>query len=318
MPIKDTTTKFRFSYGDLLQHAFEKTTFLHRDASILAQRGVTNKDLEDFDNLIHSFIETKEDIAFTGQITDVAQTRDIKRKEVEIMGRDILGIAETVYKGQSGVYKSFGFVNLSRLSDGDFIMAANTLYDKATQYLSELTAKGLTPAMLLEFRKMIDELPPLVNNLASIKSERDINTEIRRNAANKLYETMADLCLIAVNYFKDRDAAKYSDYVIYRKGPTSQTRKGIVKPKTTISRNLKGVRADTLFKIKNEGQGELDFYFSTTEAGNPVTLFKTVPAYQEHSHSATELGYDGQTGAIKFNIRNTSETVNSHYSLKIN
>jgi hypothetical protein len=78
------------------------------------------------------------------------------------------------------------------------------------------------------------------------------------------------------------------------------------------------VRADTLFRIKNEGPGELDFYFSTTEGGNPITVFKTVPAYQEHSHSATELGYDGQTGAIKFNIRNTSETVNSHYSLKIN
>ena len=317
MPIKESITKFRFSYGELMQQAMEKSTFLRRDAVILANRGVTANDLDVLDDLITAFKETRDDNSFIGLITDATVKKDAKRKQVEIMGRDILGIAELALGSKSGIYKSFGFVNLGKLNDGEIIRQAFELHTKANEFMSDISAKGLTPAMLTEFRTLIDELDPLVRYAQAIKSDRDANTEVRRNAANALYEKMADLCRAGVIYFQDRDPAKYSDYVLYGKSATSQSRSGNVSPNSITSRPFNGLSPETILRIKNEGTGSLDFYFSTTEGGNPTTLVVTVLEFQEQSYSASEMGYDIQTGAIKFNIRNLSQTEYSSYLIRI-
>lgn len=317
MPIKEKIRKFNFSYGELLQQSMEKSTFFRRDASILALRGVTTDELDAFDDKITAFRETKDDIAFAGLISDASQTRDEKRKELEIAGRDLLGIAETVFKSKNGIYSSFGFTNLARMSDGELLVAADNLYLKVQEYSSQLNTRGLTPAMVTNFRTLMDELDPLVKYLAAAKSDRDLNTRNRNAIANELYASMVDLCLIAANYFQDRDSSRYSDYTIYSSSSTAQTRSGTLNPGKIVSRSFTGLSSETILKFKNEGTGPLDFYFSTTEGGNPVTLFITVPAYQEHPHTAGELGYDVPTGAIKFNVRNASETDTSSYLVRI-
>jgi len=317
MTLKSTTTKFNFSYGELLQQALEKSTFFRRDESILAQRGVTSNNLDVFDDLITSFRETKEDNIFLGLISDAIQKRDDKRKQVELIGRDIVGIAETVYGSKSGIYKSFGFTSSKSLNDGEFLIAADTLHSKATEYSASLNPRGLTIQMLTEFRNLIDELEPLVKYLAAAKSDRDINTRTRHTIANSLYAEMTALCLIAGNYFKDRDAARYSDYVIYYQSKTAQTRSGTLNPKTIISRSFTGLTSGLLLKLKNEGTGPLDFYFSTTEGGVPITESITIPQYQEQTVTIEAMGYDSQTGAIKFNIRNSSETDTTSYLVRI-
>ncbi len=317
MPIKEKTRKFNFSYGELYQQALEKSIFFRRDASILSLRGVTSNDLDVFDDLITAFKETKEDIIFTGLISDATQAKDEKRKQLEILGRDLLGIAETVYKGKSGIYASFGFTNLGRLNDAEILIAAETLYSKVQEYSAALTPRGLTPAMITELRTVMDELEPLVKYLVAAKSDRDLNTSNRYTISNNLYTTMIDLCLIAANYFQDRDASKYSDYVIYGTSATAQTRSGTVNPNTIASRSFSGLSPETVLKLKNEGSGALDFYFSTTDGGNPISEIVSVPAYQEHIHSVQKLGYDVQTGAVKFNIRNVSESEISSYLIRI-
>lgn len=317
MPIKEKTRKFNFSYGELYQQALEKSIFFRRDASLLALRGVTSNDLDVFDDLITAFKETKEDIIFTGLISDATQAKDEKRKQLEILGRDLLGIAETVYKGKSGIYASFGFTNLGRLNDAEILIAAETLYSKVQEYSAALTPRGLTPAMITELRTVMNELEPLVKYLVAAKSDRDLNTSNRYTISNNLYTTMIDLCLIAANYFQDRDASKYSDYVIYGTSATAQTRSGTVNPNTITSRSFSGLSPETILKLKNEGSGALDFYFSTTEGGDPISAIVSVPAYQEHIHPVQKLGYDVPTGAVKFNIRNLSETEISSYLIRI-
>jgi hypothetical protein len=317
MPIKEKTRKFNFSYGELLQQSLEKSTFFRRDASTLALRGITSNDLDVFDDLITAFKETKEDIIFTGLISDATQSRDEKRKQLEILGRDLLGIAETVFKSKSGIYASFGFTNLSKMNDGEILLAAETLYSKVQEYTAALTPRGLTPAMITELRTVLDEFEPLVKYLVAAKSDRDLNTSNRYTISNNLYSTMIELCLIAANYFQDRDAGKYSDYVIYGSSTTSQTRSGTLNPKSIVSRTFTGLTPETVLKLKNEGTGSLDFYFSTTEGGNPISAIVTVPAYQEHIHTVNKLGYDVPTGSIKLNIRNLNETEISSYLIRI-
>jgi len=317
MSNNEKNRKFNFSYGELLQQALEKSTFFRRDEGQLALRGVTTNRLDAFDDMITAFRATKEDIVFLGLIKDASQKRDEKRKQLEIAGRDLLGIAELTFRNNQGIYDLFGFVNLSKLNDGELGIACDTLYDNINQYSSDLTAKGLTTAMITEFRTLIDEFDPMIKYLAAAKSDRDKNTRKRTAAANTLYNELVEICLAGVNYFKDRDQGKYSDYVIYSQSATAQTRSGSLEPNTIVSRSFTGIHPETAFKIKNEGTGPLDFYYSTTEGGKPLTLFVSVVEYQEHSYTATELGYSVETGAVKFNIRNTSETETRIYLIRI-
>lgn len=317
MTLKTTTRKFALSYGELLQQVFEKSTFLRRDESMLAQRGITSADLDAFDAMIGAFRALKEDSIYIGLISDAIQQRDDKRKQVTLMCRDIIGIAETVYGKKSGIYKSFGTSFSESLSDGKFLIAVETLYSKANEYSEALNPRGLTTEMLAEFKTRIEELEPLMKYAASIKSERDINTRNRHTIANQLYAEMTKLCLIACNYFKDRDSSRFADYVIYSQGKAAQSRSGTLPPKSIVSRSFTGLKAGVLFKLKNEGTGSLDFYFSTTEEGLPVTERYTVPAFQEKVVAIESLGYDAEAGVTKFTVRNLSDSETSSYLVRV-
>lgn len=301
----------------MLQQVFEKSTFLRRDASLLAQRGITSANLDAFDAMISDFRTIKEDGIYLGLISDAIQQRDSKRKQVTLMSRDIIGIAETVYGKKSGIYKSFGTNFSESLSDGKFLLSVETLHSKATEYSAELIPRGLTTEMLAEFKTLIEELEPMMKYAASIKSERDINTRNRHTIANQLYAEMTKLCLIAGNYFKDRDSSRFSDYVIYSQGKAAQSRSGTLSPKSIVSRNFTGLKSGVLIKLKNEGTGSLDFYFSTSEEGMPVSEIYTVAAYQEKVVAIESLGYDAEAGVTKFTIRNLSDSETSSYLVKM-
>lgn len=216
MPLKTTSRKYNLSYGELLYQAIEKTAYFKRDKTTLAQRGITADNLDALEALMHAFRASKEDAIYRGLIHQAIEKRNTKRKQLELLGRDIIGIAATVFAKKSGILKSFGFAKASNLSDGKLMIAASTLLSKATEHSTTMIPNGLTLAMLAEFKQLIDELEPLVKNLAAIKSERDINTQNRRTVANSLYTELKRLCFIAANYYKDRDSARYPDYLIYK------------------------------------------------------------------------------------------------------
>jgi hypothetical protein len=216
MPLKSISRKYNLTQGELLQLAIEKSTFFKRDQATLAQRGITADNLDALETLIHAFRATKEDTIYRGLIHEAIEKRNAKRKQLELLGRDIIGIAATVFAKKSSILKSFGFAKASNLSDGKLMIAASTLLSKATEHSTTMIPRGLTLAMLAEFNQLIDELEPLVKNLAAIKSERDINTQNRLTVANNLYAELKHLCLIAANYYKDRDSARYPDYLIYK------------------------------------------------------------------------------------------------------
>jgi hypothetical protein len=116
---------------------------------------------------------------------------------------------------------------------------------------------------------------------------------------------------------EDRDSSRFSDYVIYSQGKAAQSRSGTLPPKSIVSRSFTGLKSGVLFKLKNEGTGPLDFYFSTTEEGLPVAESYTVLAYQEMVVASESLGYDAEAGVTKFTVRNVSESESSGYVVKM-
>ena len=94
-------------------------------------------------------------------------------------------------------------------------MPATTLVRVGTSLLSELTADGLTAAMLTALITLANELETLIIDQKIKIADRDIIQEDRVEAGNASYTSLVNFTNAGRNIWETSDVAKYNDYLIY-------------------------------------------------------------------------------------------------------
>jgi len=297
---------FNFSYNELISLSFEKEALLTRDITDLTPRGITAARLTAFAGLRTNFINVPADATMVANISIAKEERDALAVPLRVAIREVQGIAANTFGNGSAQHKTFLPQALSDLDAGALYLLAPTIVAQGTTYLTEMTPKGLTAAMLTSITTQANTLKPKITAFELAQGAQLLATQNRHNAANALYNEMSAMCETAVVYYQDRNKLKAEEYIIYDECGNSQQRNGSIPAGTTVSRSFNAIHDDSNFKMKAFGGNELVVYFSTSEAGEPgekyITILSNAPEYK--IAVATDLGYNPSEGFVYFCIRN--------------
>ena len=309
---------FSFSYAELMRLTYEKEALLTRDVTELTPRGITTARLTAFNGLRTAFVAIPSDSTVVATISQATRDRDLAAYALRTAIRDIQGIAANTFGEGSPEHKAFAPKGMSEATPGELLLLAPTIVAQGNLFLTAMTPKGLTAAMLTDVTNKGNTLKTKITAFELAEGSQPITTANRHKAANALYSEMSNMCQAANNYYKERDPIKAEQYVIYDLGTNVQQRTGSVAVKATVSREIDELKNKSLFKFKVIGNSDLQFYFSKTEAGDPgpksLTVQPNLTIYKEAT--AADLGYDKENGVTQFCIRNVG-TAESGYRIFI-
>ena len=186
-----------------------------RDATEFAAKGVDALAITALETLGDAFEVFPNDDYYMADVMIAVEAKNAHRESCENMMRAIIGCARIKWGDRSPQVKRFGAGEMTKERDKEFLTTARQCVAVATGYLLDLTAEGLTQAMIdgltAEAQSMEDEL----NNINEKEELRDIKTQERVDDGNELYGFVARYCEIGKIIWQDVDEARYNDYVIY-------------------------------------------------------------------------------------------------------
>jgi hypothetical protein len=206
---------YRFSDATLVTTGKEKIAFMRRDAAAFTPFGITAAQVTSLETAINIFSNSITDIETVSNQTGVTTNKDAKADQLRVAIRTVMARAELKYGTDSAKYKKFGTEALARQPDSDLLITGKRVVRVGTEFLADLTANGLTAAMLANITTLCNEFESLIIDLKMKIGERDIMQEDRVEAGNIIYKTLVQCTTIGLSIWGTSDVAKYNDYVIY-------------------------------------------------------------------------------------------------------
>lgn len=214
MEKKEETRIYSFDDATLIQRCDALETSLLRDQADLNYRNITPVVINDFLNQINGFRETDTDAEWMGIITVFVAEKDKARSELHILISSIRNMAQNVYGLGKSAYKTFGFLNLDRLDDNNYVRGAKRVHRIGIALQAELAPEGLDAPTLATLLTKVNELDDAIDSVHAKEDERDLATQSRIVIGNALYRTASRLAGIGKTHYFTSDEAKYNDYVL--------------------------------------------------------------------------------------------------------
>ncbi len=225
MNIKPLNRDYRLSDSELALFASNLVAFMTRDTSEFAARGVDAAAITALGNKGNEFEAFPTDAEYKALVTIAVENKDATRTQLHFDIRGITDRAMIKWGMDSGRYKRFDVKDLADMSDKDLLFASRRVVRIGTDYLADLTAEGLTQAMLDSLSALAQTFENNLNTLSDAIADRYEKTEERITLGNELYALVTKYCEIGKVIWKDTSEAKYNDYVIYQ-----TTQSGLSKP----------------------------------------------------------------------------------------
>jgi len=121
---------------------------MRRDAAAFTPFGVTAPLVTSLETAINIFSNTITDIEAVSNQTGVTAAKDAKVDQLRVAIRAVMAHAELKFSVSTAKYKKFGAEALSQQSESDLLITGKRVVRVGTEFLVDLTANGLTAAML--------------------------------------------------------------------------------------------------------------------------------------------------------------------------
>lgn len=206
---------FNLADSVLKQKADELIALIDRDIAEFADRGYNDtkrNELTEVRNTVDSFASDEQLEAVKMNLTE---QKDDARKALEKTMRSIFNMAQNVFGQYSAKYKEFGNAMISQQSDAEIVRVAKIMSLTADKYLAELSDEGFSSDKLIMLITQRDALDLRIDKQAQGISDRDVVTEARVEALNRLYQLIIKYAGIGQDIFYETNEAKYNDYIIY-------------------------------------------------------------------------------------------------------
>jgi hypothetical protein len=199
----------------LKQKADELINLIDRDITEFTDRGYSASKKTELIEARTAVENYPDDEQLEAIKMDLTAQKDAARNALEKTMRSIFNMAENVF-GQFGArYKEFGNAAVSQQSDSELVRIAKTMTVTATKYLTELAEEGLTEDKITTLTTQRETLDAAIDAQAKGISDRDLATEGRIEALNRLYRLLTKYAGIGQDIFYETNEAKYNDYIIY-------------------------------------------------------------------------------------------------------
>ena len=254
-------TIFSFSFGRLVIIANEKASFMERDATEFALRGVDAADITAFRDQTEGFDNLETDEEYEGLQNDKGIIKEENAEILRVAIRKIMTMAENKFGKKSAKVRRFRVFDLSNMNDADLHRCAKRVKRVATEYLTLLEPEGLTALIITDLETKNQRCEDSLEEHADAIADRDEAQEDRVEKANALYTQMEKHCNTGKNIWETTNAAKANDYIIYPSEGGNGTEPIelivlIAEAKNVIERIF---TEEDEITIENNGTGDLDF-----------------------------------------------------------
>ncbi len=215
MPTTAPEEKRDYNMGDsdLAQVGDNMVNLAARDATDLQTRGFNAARLTSLKNARDTFNNLPTDVELLADVSVAAQAKDAARDVLEGAIQSIRGMAENKW-GPTGYYKKFGFEGLTNLTDEKLIRCGRRVARVGTTLLSQLASEGLTAALLTTLNANVLSFDNALDAVDTAEETRDISTQDRIEAGNKLYAQIMQVANAGQNVYRTTNEAKFNDYIV--------------------------------------------------------------------------------------------------------
>jgi hypothetical protein len=215
MKKEQVTRDFKLADSVLKQKADELIALIDRDITEFTDRGYNSDKKTELATARTTVDNFPSDEQLESIKMDLTEQKDAARNALEKSMRSIFKMAENVFGLYSAKYKEFGNAGISQLSDAEVVRIAKMMSMTAEKYLSQLADEGLTAEKITTLITQRDALDVAIDAQAKGISDRDLATEGRVEALNKLYQLLTKYAGTGQDIFYETNEAKYNDYIIY-------------------------------------------------------------------------------------------------------
>lgn len=217
MSLKPLRRNYTMTDAELCSSTFNLISSITRDTVQFTARGITSTETDALAALATTFELFPDDEFYRADISIAVETKDNLRSGMLVKIRDITQCAIIKWGESSGQYKKFSTKNVSSEADKSFLTTARQVVTVGTAYLSDLTAVGLSQAMLDDLEDDADSFHNSLIAIYDAEELRDSKRQERTQKGNEIYELVVQYCKIGKIIWDDVDEAKYNDYIIYPK-----------------------------------------------------------------------------------------------------
>jgi hypothetical protein len=281
-------TTYNFSNADLMQLASNYVTFMTRDTTEFAVRGVTAIDITDFQALGNAFEVFPADAVYQADVTIEVNAKNAARDAAMISIQLIEGFFEQQWGATSPQYKKLRVKGLSRASDNLFLSIARGVVTQSDQNLATLTLIGMTQAMIDALTADAQTMEDKMNSVVDKESIRESKTVERVDDGNELYSFVQKYSKIGKAIWENVDEVKYKDYVI---NPTIQSALGKVQNLAGVFIPASGAEVDTIDLSWDAvaGASGYQLFVAIMPVGVPPTLFAILDITPNTTYSHAPL-----------------------------
>lgn len=205
---------YKIADSSLKQLADDLKDSIVRDNTAFETYGFTPAKLQAYEDLIDAFDNTSTDAELRGVITTKVEQKDATAIELRQAINGVRTRAKNKFGESSGKYKSFGFGELSIISDDELYRTSKRVVRVGTTLLTDLQSEGLTTEILTNITTIGKDLDKAIDAVSEAEENRDLKTQDRIEKGNTLYTEMVKLANSGKTLFAENNAAKYNDYVL--------------------------------------------------------------------------------------------------------
>ncbi len=207
--------EYNFSDAELKNLSDNVLNSVQRDKVQFALRGITDEKLAQVQTLVSNFANMPTDVEFMGAVASATLNKDTIAENLRVKLRSVRTMAQNVHGSRSPLYRSFGFEGMDKMSDDQLYLHGKRVIREATAQLTQLTPEGLTAAMITAIQTLLTNFENAIHAKQQVEKARDIQTQLRLDAGNALYNAITRLCNTGKDIWASVNEAYYNDYVIY-------------------------------------------------------------------------------------------------------
>jgi hypothetical protein len=216
MTLKQTPVReYNFSDAELKGISDGVLSAVQRDKAELAVRGITTEKINLVQAKINAFADMPSDVELVGDVSGDTGDKEKIAEVLRVQIRSVRSMAQNVFEKNPASFRSFGFDGMSMMTDEKLYFLGKRVLRKAKEFQADLSAEGLTEAMLEDIGVAISDLEKALIAIDRTGNSREIQTQARVNAGNDLYHDITKICTTAKDIWASRDEARYNDYVIH-------------------------------------------------------------------------------------------------------
>ena len=177
--------------------------------------GITTSVIQSLRSLYTAFEDIPTDEYYEGFKMVKTEEKNQAREKLNNKINEMMTLVGLRFGKSSAHYRHFGVRNIVSLTDEQIQRTCANVVRCATLYQNDLMEVGVLQHTIEELNSCRNELIAALDAQSFAIRDRDIATEKRILAGNKLYHELIRYMNVGKAFWKTRNEAKYNDYVMY-------------------------------------------------------------------------------------------------------